>query len=147
MMSAFAIRRQLALFICPELTPVPCTAQARAALPGTPVARPVGFSQAAQAGSSGACVPQDQASAPTAWADLRSQEQAEAWLAAASEAELGEMAAHLLAGHPVSREEAVPQQAILLAQCASEALARRVIEAMEERTHRKYRWHPLESVQ
>lgn len=105
------------------------------------------LNQAAEAGSSGVPGPRDQARGPTTWAELRSQEEAEAWLATASEAELRAMAARLLAGHPVSREEVVPQQLILLAQCASEALSRRVMEAMGEGKHRKFRWHPMGSVQ
>lgn len=104
-------------------------------------------SQAVPVAVSGASAQQDPMTEPKAWECLSSQAQAEAWLAAASEAELHELAEQILAGRPLSHEEAARQQPILLALCASEALWRRVIEAGDAGKHPKFRWRPQAAVQ
>jgi hypothetical protein len=81
----------------------------------------------------------DQASAPKSWATLRTLEEAIVWISAATEEQLGEMAARLLADRPLSRAEVVPQQAILLATLASEKLSRRVMRAAQAAAHPKRR--------
>lgn len=92
-----------------------------------------------QAGPSPVCDPTDQAAAPKSWAALRTEEEAIAWVSAATEEELGEMAARLLVDRPLSRAEVVPQQAILRATLASEKLSRRVMRAAQAAAHPKRR--------
>ena len=118
------LRRRMALNICPELI-----ADIRVS-PDAEVAPLSAFGQ------------QDLSIEPKAWERVRTQEQAQAYLAAASEEELRAMAERLLAGHPVSHAEAVPQRLIALALLASEELWRRVIGATGEAKHCGYRWHP-----
>ena len=136
------LRRRIALVIYPEMDPWSgddfdrAFRVASAALnPGDPVA------------GSAVSGPQGPEFAPRAWAELRTPEEARVWIAGASEEGLREMAAHLLAGHPVSREEAAPQQAILLAALSSEAISRRVSAAMDQGAGRRSRWRPEGSVQ
>ncbi|SEO34665.1 hypothetical protein SAMN04488103_1267 [Gemmobacter aquatilis] len=158
MMRLFSrLRRSVALFICPEIA---CAFRAdehqiramreswlfeersAAAQRREDVAGGRNVSQAGQVDVPEASAQQGRVTEPRAWECLHTQAQAEAWLAAASEAELRAMAEQLLAGHPLSREEAARQQPIVLALCASEALWRRVIEAEGEGKHRKFRWRP-----
>lgn len=87
---------------------------------------------------------QGQSCAPKSWECLQTQEQAEVYLAGASEAELREMAERLLAGRRLSHAEAVPQRLIALALCASGALSRRVTQAVDQGSLRQFRWHPEE---
>ena len=153
------LRRSLALFLCPELSSEeahqldvlvrnPATSEvAGPAICTRMRADYSNFSQVAPDDFSGALGQQYPVTEPRAWECLHAQAQAEAWLAAASEAELREMAEQLLAGHPLSHEEVAHQQPIVLALCASEALWRRVIEAEDQEKHQKFRWRPQAVVQ
>lgn len=71
-----------------------------------------------------------QSGEPRPWAHLRTQEEGQAWVEGASAEELRAMAECLLSGGPVSRREAAPRRAIILAWCASAEVARRVQAAM-----------------
>lgn len=90
---------------------------------------------------------QDQASGSTPWGSLQTREQAEAFLASASGEELRAMAAHLLADHQASREEALPRQLIGLVLAASGALSRRLTSAMQAGHLGKMRWRRQESAE
>lgn len=93
--------------------------------------------QADPAGPSPVSDPTNQASEPKSWAALQTEEEAIAWVSAATEEQLGEMAARLLVDRPLSRAEVVPQQAILRATLASEKLSRRVMRAVQAVAHPK----------
>lgn len=88
--------------------------------------------------------PQGQSSEPTPWVSLRSQGQAEAWIAKASEEELRAMYERLLSGRPVSAEEFLPQRLISLAISASAKLWRRVLDAQRTAQWPRYRFRARE---
>ena len=113
------LRRQAALFICPEL---------RLPIPGE------------VAGSEGPASEQGQSSGPRPWEALRSPEAAKAWLAAASAEELGAMARHLLVGGPLSLAEEDVRRLIELGAHASEALSRKVATAAWAASLSEDRW-------
>ena len=83
--------------------------------------------------------PRDRESGPRSWAAFPSPEEAAAWIAAASEEELGAMAEWYLEDRPASREEHVLQHQISLAVIASERSYARVIDAAQAAKDRRAR--------
>lgn len=127
MMSMFlTLRRRVALCICPELGGGGSGRITRVCL----------ASSVAQASSS------RQSPAPKPWEALQNPAEAEAYLSAASGAELREMAVCLLAGKPLSPAEVAARAQIELAANASEALFQRLMDAAWAVRSHEYRWQP-----
>lgn len=79
-----------------------------------------------------------QSCGPMPWAELRTPEETKAWLSAASEEELDAMAARLLADVPLCPVEARVRGLVVSVAGASEAIWRRLIDAEQRASGRRF---------